>query len=91
MTGIGHVKYTWHLVRQQKTGRGVLEQHPFLCFVDHARIPQLLNVVHLLPEHSHGGSVALDGLEPLRGLNLPLHDERPYLGAFLHQLLQQSV
>ena len=67
------------------------EQHPLLCFIDHARIPQLLNVVHLLAKDCHGGTVALDGLEPLWGLDLPLHDEGPHLSALLHQLPQQGV
>lgn len=40
------------------------QQHPFLWFVDHTRIPQLFYVVHLLPEDRHGSTVTLDGLEP---------------------------
>lgn len=33
----------------------------------------------LLAQHGHGGPVALDGLEALRGLHLPLYDEVPDL------------
>lgn len=79
-----------HVIRGRGGGRGgdgyILEQHSLLGFINHARVSQLLNVVHLLSQHSHGSSVALNGLEPLRGLNLTFHNEAPNQSALLHEL-----
>ena len=56
-----------------------LQHLGFLDLIQHARVPHLLHIVHLLLQNSHGCTVALDGSEPLRRLNLPLHNELPHL------------
>ena len=50
-----------------------------LHLIDDPGVKQLLHEDGLLPQDCHGGAVALDGLEALRGLHLALQDEAPDL------------
>lgn len=59
--------------------RSALQELFFLHFINHPCVKELLHEQGLLAQHSHGGSVGLDGLETLRRLHFPLQNEAPHL------------
>ena len=59
--------------------RGALQELLLLHLINDPGVKQLLHKQRLLAQHSHGGSVGLDGLESLWRLHLPLQNEAPHL------------
>mmetsp|Transcript_5194 Transcript_5194/g.15748 ORF Transcript_5194/g.15748 Transcript_5194/m.15748 type:complete len:204 (-) Transcript_5194:412-1023(-) len=61
-----------------------------LVLVHHAGLKQLLHKSCLLAQHCHRGAVALNGLELVRGLNLPVHNVPPRQLRLLAQLIHDN-
>jgi len=67
-------------------GRNALQELFFLHFINHPCVKELLHEQGLLAEHSHGGSIGLDGLETLGRLHFSLQNEAPHLRAVTGRL-----